>query len=92
MLKRAPSFPRWAAANRPGANGPGMRSRRPSENRHRAQVKKLAFQLWPTAWALGAGHQLKLELTPDDSPTWRPDNLAATMTLTNVSLTLPVHA
>jgi len=56
------------------------------------RTRKLAFQLWPTAWALGAGHQLKLELTPDDSPTWRPDNLPATMTLTQISLTIPTRA
>jgi dienelactone hydrolase len=56
------------------------------------QVKRLAFELWPTGWALAAGHQLKLELTPDDSPTWRPDNLPASMTLTKVSLAVPVRA
>ena len=55
------------------------------------RVAKVAFQLWPAAWTLGAGHQLKLELTPDDSPTWRPDNLAATMTLSGVSLTIPTR-
>jgi hypothetical protein len=54
-------------------------------------TQRLAFELWPTAWALGAGHQLKLELTPDDSPTWRPDNLPATMTLTHLSLTIPTR-
>ena len=48
-------------------------------------TQHLAFELWPTAWALGAGHQLKLELTPD-SPTWRPDNLPASMTLSSVLL------
>jgi hypothetical protein len=56
------------------------------------RTRTLAFQLWPAAWALGAGHQLKLELTPDDSPTWRPDNLPATMTLTHISLTIPTRA
>jgi predicted acyl esterase len=55
-------------------------------------VQKLAVQLWPTAWTLGTGHQLKLELTPDDSPTWRPDNLPSSMTLADVSLTIPPHA
>lgn len=55
------------------------------------QVTNLIFQLWPTAWTLAAGHQLKLELTPDDSPTWRPDNLPATMTLTRLSLTIPTR-
>jgi hypothetical protein len=54
-------------------------------------TQRLAVQLWPTAWQLGPGHQLKLELTPDDSPTWRPDNLPATMTLTRLSLTIPTR-
>jgi hypothetical protein len=53
---------------------------------------RLAFELWPTAWALSAGHQLKLELTPDDSPTWRPDDLAGTMTLSKITLTVPVRS
>ncbi len=53
--------------------------------------QRLAFELWPTAWALSAAHQLKLELTPDDSPTWRPDNLPAVITMANVSLTIPVR-
>lgn len=56
------------------------------------QVTRRAFELWPTGWALAAGHQLKLELTADDSPTWRPDNLPASMTLTDVSLAVPVRA
>lgn len=56
------------------------------------QMQQVAFELWPTAWALGAGHRLKLELTPDDSPTWHPDNMPASMTLTKISLTVPVHA
>jgi hypothetical protein len=54
-------------------------------------TQQLAFELWPTAWQLGPGHQLKLELTPDDSPTWRPDNLPATMTLAKVTLSVPLH-
>lgn len=54
-------------------------------------TQQLAFELWPTAWQLGSGHQLKLELTPDDSPTWQPDDLPATMTLANVSLRVPLH-
>lgn len=54
-------------------------------------TQRLAFELWPAGWHLGTGHRLKLELTPDDSPTWRPDNLPATMTLAKVSLSVPVH-
>jgi hypothetical protein len=34
---------------------------------------------------------VKLELTQDDVPTWRPDNEPAVIALSNVSLTLPLH-
>ena len=55
------------------------------------RTAQLTFELSPAAWILGQGHHLKLELTPDDSPTWRPDTLPATMTLTNLSLGIPIH-
>jgi predicted acyl esterase len=55
------------------------------------QQLQVAFELWPTAWALAAGHQLKLELTPDDSPAWRPDTLPSATTISNLSLTLPAR-
>ncbi len=51
-----------------------------------------AFELWPAAWSLAAGHQLKLEITPDDSPTWRPDTLPSAITVSNVSLTIPARS
>ena len=53
---------------------------------------QLAFELWPDAWRLVCGHQLRLELTQDDVPTWRADNLPSSMTLSNMSLSLPVVA
>jgi acetyl esterase/lipase len=49
----------------------------------------LRFELWPNAWQLQSSHTLKLELTQDDVPTWRPDNEPATIALSNLSLTLP---
>ena len=52
-------------------------------------VVPLSYELWPTAWQLVSGHQLKLEMTQTDSPTWRPDNLASALLICNVSLTLP---
>lgn len=52
-------------------------------------TQTLQIPLWPTAWQVGAGDQLKLELTQNDSSTWRPDNLASTLTLSSVSLTVP---
>lgn len=56
------------------------------------QRLQAAFELWPTAWALVAGHRLKLEITPDDSPTWRPDTLPSSITVSNVSLTVPARS
>ncbi len=50
----------------------------------------LLFQLWPQAWQFTPGDQLKLELTQDDSPVWRPDNLASSLSFTNLQLTLPL--
>ena len=51
----------------------------------------LRFEMWPNAWQLQAGHTVKLELTQDDVPMWRPDNEPAVITLSNLSLTLPLH-
>ncbi len=56
----------------------------------RSVYRLTALELWPAAWVLLGGHRLKLELTPDDSPTWQPSNLPATITLINPSLTIPV--
>jgi predicted acyl esterase len=55
------------------------------------QTMRIAYELWPTGWQLPAGHQLRLELTPNDAPTWRADNLPATLSLSHVSLTVPVQ-
>jgi predicted acyl esterase len=49
----------------------------------------LSYELWPTGWQLVSGHQLKLELTQNDAPTWRPDNLPSSLVLNGLSLTLP---
>ncbi len=50
----------------------------------------LLFQLWPQAWQLTPGDQLKLELTQDDSPVWRPDNLPSSLSFTNLQLSIPL--
>lgn len=52
----------------------------------------LAFQLWPQAWQFQPGDQLKLELTQNDSPVWRPDNEPSSLTFTNLDLALPLVA
>lgn len=54
-------------------------------------ASRLLFELWPQAYSFAAGHQVKLELTQDDSPTWRPDNLPARITFSNLVLALPVQ-
>jgi hypothetical protein len=50
----------------------------------------LHFELWPQAWQFQAGDTLKLELTQDDSPVWRPDNLASSLSFSNLDLALPL--
>ena len=55
----------------------------------------LAFELWQNAWQLQCGHQVRLELTQDDGSgifgaTWRPDSQTSSMSLSNMSLSLPV--
>lgn len=35
---------------------------------------------------------MKLELTQTDNPTWRPDNLASSLQLSGLRLTLPYHS
>jgi predicted acyl esterase len=54
-------------------------------------VLPLTFELWPAGWQLQSGHRLKLELTQDDSPTWRPDNETSGLTLSAPVLTVPVR-
>ncbi len=57
-----------------------------------ASTQKPTFELWPNAWQLQAGHRLKLELTQVDAPTWRPDSLSSSFTVSKVSLSLPVRS
>jgi len=52
----------------------------------------LLFELWPNAWQFQSGHQVKLELTQDDSPVWRPDNESSSITFSNLTLSLPVRS
>jgi hypothetical protein len=54
-------------------------------------VTSTTVNLWPTGWVLAAGHALKLEITQQDGPTWRPDNDASALSITGVDLTVPVR-
>ena len=49
----------------------------------------ISFELNPVAWQMVCGHQLRLELTQNDAPSWRPDNEPSSLTLSNVGLRLP---
>jgi predicted acyl esterase len=51
----------------------------------------VVFQLHPQAYRFEAGHVAKLELLPSDAPYARPSNLQAPITVSNLSLRLPVH-
>jgi predicted acyl esterase len=48
------------------------------------------FQLHPNGWHFAAGHVAKLELLPADQPYGRNSNGQLTVTITNLSLRLPV--
>jgi hypothetical protein len=50
----------------------------------------LSTQLFGGAWALHPGHRLRLEVTQDDFPYARPDNLPSTIAWGAVQLVLPV--
>jgi hypothetical protein len=49
------------------------------------------FQLHPGAWHFAAGHIPKLELLSQDSPYVRTSNGQFSISVSNLSLTLPVH-
>src|SRR5437764_5816557 len=49
----------------------------------------LSTQLYGGAWTLRTGHRLRLEVTQDDFPYVRPDNLPSTVAWSAVQLTLP---
>lgn len=54
------------------------------------QTLPVAFELWSTAWPLQAGHELQLQLTQDDAPTWRPDNEPSALVISHLQLRVPV--
>ncbi len=56
------------------------------------QTLHLAFELWPTAWTLLPGHQLQLQLTQSDAPTWRPDNEPSALQISGLQLRIPIAA
>ena len=49
----------------------------------------LRFELRPQAWQFTTGDTLKLELTQNDSPVWRPDNLPSSLTFSNLIFKVP---
>jgi predicted acyl esterase len=51
----------------------------------------VAFELFANVWQVAAGHQLKLELTQDDAPYWRADNLASALGYAGLRLDIPVR-
>lgn len=53
------------------------------------QTLPLAFELWPTAWHVAPGDQLQLQLTQNDAPTWRPDNLPSALSFSHVDVRIP---
>lgn len=52
---------------------------------------KVTFQLHPGAWHFAAGHVTKLELLGRDAPYLRPSNGTFSMSVSDLTLQLPVH-
>ena len=52
-------------------------------------AQPLAFELGANAWEVLPGHSLLLELTQNDSPTWRPDSEPSSLSISALSLDLP---
>jgi hypothetical protein len=61
---------------------------RPQISRH--PVRQV-FQLHPGAWRFAAGHTVKLELLPNDSPYGRSSNGQAVVTVSHLQLRLAAH-
>jgi fermentation-respiration switch protein FrsA (DUF1100 family) len=52
---------------------------------------KVVYEMFGNAWRMKAGHRLELELLQDDSTFLRADNVPSTVTIQDLSVTLPVH-
>ncbi len=52
----------------------------------------LEYAMFGNGWAFGAGHRLRLEVTQNDAPFLRVNNIASTISYDTVRLTLPVVA
>jgi X-Pro dipeptidyl-peptidase C-terminal non-catalytic domain len=50
----------------------------------------ISTELWPNAYHLLCGHTLKLELTQNDSPTFRVDNVASSLMMSNLTFNVAV--
>jgi hypothetical protein len=62
---------------------------RPEINTGAATTRQV-FQLHPGAWKVAAGHVVKLELLPNDSPYTRTSNGQGPVNISNLELRLPV--
>ena len=51
----------------------------------------LTTELWGNHWAFPAGGTIELQVGQTDSPTFRPDNLPSSLTLSSLSLALPTR-
>jgi MYXO-CTERM domain-containing protein len=62
------------------------------EGANGSTIVPLSLQLWPNGWQLQCGHSIKLELSQNDQPVWRPNNQQSAMLFTGMQLSLPVVA
>jgi poly(3-hydroxybutyrate) depolymerase len=56
-----------------------------------AAGEEVDYELFGNAWSFGAGHQLLLELTQDDSPYFRRDNFPSSAAIDGGTLTVPTR-
>jgi predicted acyl esterase len=53
--------------------------------------RTVRFQLWPQGYQFPAGHILKVEVTANDTPYMQKSNVAASVSVHRLELTLPLY-
>ena len=51
----------------------------------------LATELWGNHWAFPAGDTIELQVGQTDAPTFRPDSLPSSLSISSLSVTLPTR-
>ena len=51
----------------------------------------LSTELWGNHWVFPAGHTIELQVGQTDAPTFRPDSLPSSLSISSLSVTLPTR-